>query len=242
MKKYAIISLHNGSAQEIFQTCKSIDTQVTKVDLHLIISKTAFFCPNLFKKKNRRIILCKDNSIYQAMNMALKLTTDYNISFLNSGDKLSNNLIIYHLKRNFLNFYKNQCFQLKTILNYKENFFFAKEKYFNNKMYKIHPSFIRPSLKFNKLNILFSEKEYFYADIQWMNKNEKIFGLKKINKNFSIHKLGGVSTNPTLKTIYYYFKKSKYLALKEFVKLLIKYISFKYYYKIIYFRKFKLKK
>jgi|688.fasta_scaffold292256_2 hypothetical protein len=238
MKKYAIISLHNGSASEILQTCKSIDMQVTKVDLHLVISKTSFFSTNLIKKKNRIIILCKDNSIYEAMNMALKLTTNYNISFLNSGDKLSNNFAIYYLKRYF---YKNQCLQLKTILNYKNIFFHAKKKYFDSKMYKIHPSFIRPSLKFNKSNILFSEKSYFYADIEWMNKNEKIFGLKKIDKNFSIHKLGGVSTNPTLKTVYNYFKKSKYLAFKEFLKLLIKYIFFKSYYKIIYSKKFELK-
>jgi hypothetical protein len=241
MKKYAIISLHNGKASELFQTCKSIDTQVENVDLHLIISKTSFYCENLIKRKYRKIILCKDKSIYHAMNLALKSTNNYYITFLNSGDILENNFVVNLLKKKIKSCYKKSCLQFKTVLNFKNQFFYPQNKYFNSGAYKIHPSFIRPSLESTKSNILFDQKNYFYSDIKWMDKNVNVFGLKKINKYFAIHKLGGVSTNPTIYTVYYYSKHSKYLALKEVLKLIIKYTFFNKYFKIIYKNKFLLK-
>ena len=42
------------------------------------------------KKKNRKILISKDRSLYQAMNIALKKTFNYSVIFINSGDELSN--------------------------------------------------------------------------------------------------------------------------------------------------------
>jgi hypothetical protein len=72
------------------------------------------------------------------------------------------------------------------------------------------------------------------------NKKKKII---KINKNISIHSLGGVSTTPSIKTISHYFKINLILCFKEFLKFIIKKLfTNKIYFRIIYFVKYKYKK
>lgn len=242
MKKFAIITLHNKNSDNLITTCKSIDNQILYPDLHIVISKTSFYNPSLLFKGFRKIILCKDKSLYNAMNLAIKFTENFYINFLNSGDTLENIFIIQNIKKNIIMNYKRKCLQLKTKLYDGINYYNPKKKYFFNDKYLIHPSFVRPNLRMPRERIMFNEKLPFYADVYWMKKNKDLFGVKKMNINHAIHKLGGVSTNPNLKTILDYSKNSYFLSFKETIKCLIKFFFKKKYFLIIYSLKFRVSK
>lgn len=239
MKKFSIITIHKGPISDLTKTIKSVMSQKKKPFKHIIITPSL---PNYFKlkykKKFIKFVVGKDKSIYNAMNIGLNLTFKENILFLNSGDiffdKNCTNII-----NNAINKNPTTILIYKVILRYKENFYFPKKKYFLSDEYLPHPGFVRPALDSKKKIIRFNETFETISDGLWMKKNTKKFNLKKINKNIVIHGLGGVSTIPTIKLILEKKKLSRTSYYKELLKLfLIHIFGKKYYYKILYFKKF----
>ncbi len=237
----SIVTVHNGEEKEIKKTCLSIDTQLIQPKLHLIIAKklNKKFV-NEFLKKNRKFIIGKDKSLFNAYNISLKYTKKNYVLFLNSGDKFYSNrsisMILKYIKEN-----PKKCLSFKTILYSKSLIFEIKKKFFENSHYSPHPSFVRPP---SNKNILYNEKLNISADAQWMRENISIYGQKKIFKNLSDHFLGGVSTNPTFSSVLYHFKLSITGGIKELIKFILKkiLISHDLYYFLIYFYKMKISK
>ena len=98
--KIAIITIHKGRYKELFKTINSINKQISQPDLHiLVISKIGYQHSKIFEKNNRKIIINKDKSLYNAMNIALNLSFEYNIVFVNSGDEFSSNhsMNLFHM-------------------------------------------------------------------------------------------------------------------------------------------------
>jgi len=237
----AVITIHSGNGKDLERTLNSIDKQILKPNLNLVIIKEIKnFNINIYKKKYRKFILGKDRSIWDAMNIGIRYTKKYNIIFLNSGDtfysKITIKKINKEIKKNI-----NKVLIFKTILKYKNLYFYPKNKYFNNKNYSPHPSFVRPFLNSIKTDF-FNEKNIINADGVWMKSIMNNKGFKKINKIISIYHLGGQSSNPSIMSVISLIKFHPNGGIKEIVKyFLSKFLPQKFYYRILYSSKFEIK-
>ena len=120
-------------------------------------------------------------------------------------------------------------------------YFYPKNKYFNNKNYSPHPSFVRPFLNSIKTDF-FNEKNIINADGVWMKSIMNNKGFKKINKIISIYHLGGQSSNPSIMSVISLIKFHPNGGIKEIVKyFLSKFLPQKFYYRILYSSKFEIK-
>ena len=238
--KIAVITIHGGCGEELKRTLDSIDKQIIKPDLNLvIIKKMNNFDFKFYKKKYRKFIIGKDKSLWNAMNIGIKYTKKFNIIFLNSGDKFfskkSIKFISYELKKNY-----NCPLIFKTILKYKKNLFYPKKKYFNDDQYSPHPSFIRQSINKSKIEY-FNEKNKINADGFWM-RNIRKKKYMKINRVISVYYLGGRSSNPSLGSVRNLLEFDTFGGIKELFKyLLCKLLSQEIYYKVLYSLKFEIK-
>jgi hypothetical protein len=243
--KLIIITVHKGLLKDLIKTLKSIDSQILKPKLNIVVVRDIFYYEiKLFRNKKRIFIINKDKSIYNAMNIALahKKIPSHPILFLNSGDTLLNRTTVYNINK-YLNL--NSPIVAKQILNIEEYFFLIKKIAFRKKTYLPHGAFIAP--KFSTPNFLsrdffFDEKNLIDADGLWMRKiikknNQRVY---KLNKNISVHSLQGVSTNPTFSTLRYFLSVGFFAFFKELVKFVLKKITIfsRVYYVIIYFIKY----
>jgi hypothetical protein len=242
-----IITVHKGPIISLKKTLKSIDAQILAPHHSIVVaSRTSLYRTQYLKKNNRTFVINKDKSIYNAMNIALrdKVIKNNYIIFLNSGDIFLNKRSIFNIKKYFLLKKIIICSQILSLdSDYYQirKYFFVKKKYSPHGSFLCHSSLLNSSKKLN----FFDEKRLIDADGLWMsriiNNNKK--KIIKINKNISIHSLGGVSTNPSIKTILHYFKINLILCIKEFLKFILKIIlSKKFYFRFIYFVKYKYKK
>ena len=242
-----IITVHSGPIIFLKKTLQSIDAQ-TVAPLHNIVvaSRTSLYRTKYLKKNNRTFVINKDKSIYNAMNIALrdKVIKNNYIIFLNSGDIFLNKRSIFNIKKYLL---PKKIIIGSTILNMNSDYYQIRRYFFLKKNYSPHGSFFCDSslLNSSKKSGFFDEKRLIDADGLWMSKiiNNNKKKLTKINKNISIHSLGGVSTSPSIKTISHYFKINLILCLKEFLKFILKILlAKKFYFRFIYFVKYKHKK
>ncbi len=238
--KLAIVTVHNGAGFDLNKTLKSIDDQINKPDLSLVVAKQLNnFHKDIYKKNYRDFIVGRDKSLWHAMNIALEKTRKYFVLFLNSGDTLYD-------KNSITNIYKNIrvrpiTYIFKTQLVYKKTIFKPKKYLFKSNIYSPHPSFVRSPIKGKKLN-KYNQKNYINADGEWMLKERKRGAYKKINTIISKHYLGGQSTNPTLKSINKLFVDNPIAGFKEIIKLFLNFVlNKKNYYKLIYFLKYEIK-
>ena len=242
-----IITVHTGPIIFLKKTLQSIDTQIVAPHHNIVVaSRTSLYRTKHLKKKNRTFVINKDKSIYNAMNIALrdKVIKNNYIIFLNSGDIFLNKRSIFNVKKYFL---PKKIVIGSTILNLESDYYQIKKYFFEKKKYSPHGSFFCDSslLNSSKKSDFFDEKRLIDADGLWMsriiNNNKK--KLIKIYKNISIHSLGGVSTTPSIKTIEHYFKINLILCFKEFIKFILKILlRKKFYFRFIYFVKYKYKK
>jgi hypothetical protein len=238
MSKVAIITVHKDFDDDLLKTIKSVSSQNIKPDLHLIVAKKINkSLKKKIKNKYTKIIVGKDKSLWNAMNIGLKKTSKYHVIFINSGDEL-----IYFesiaLIKSAIKKCKDKCLIFKNLNIYDEMVFDIKKFFFNKSNYSPHPSFVRPpSSKF-----FFNEKIFISSDAVWINQNINFFGTIKIYKNLSMHYLGGQSSKPTFISTKHQFALSFLDGLKELIKLiLLKIFSQKFYYILIYFYKCKIR-
>jgi hypothetical protein len=242
-----IITVHSGPIIFLKKTLQSIDTQIVAPHHNIVVAtRTSLYRIKHLKKNNRTFVINKDKSIYNAMNIALrdKVIKNNYIIFLNSGDLFFNKRSIFNIKKYFL---PKKIIIGSTILNLDSDYYQIRRYFFLKKNYSPHGSFLCDSslLNSSKKSDFFDEKRLIDADGLWMsriiNNNKKKF--IKINKNISIHSLGGISTSPSIKTIVHYFKINLILCFKEFIKFILKILlRKKFYFRFIYFVKYKYKK
>lgn len=236
-KKLAVITIHKGDLGHLKKTLNSVDLQLIKPDLHVvIINHIGFNHSKIFQKKYRKIIISKDKSIFEALNIGIKNTLDYNIIFLNSGDMFYDNKSIQFIKNNICGI---KCLIFKTIIVRKKKIYYPTQKFFNSKNYSPHPSFVRPPMKKKLFYQVYPE---IFADSLWMMECRKKFGFRKINKvlsKFYIHE-SATSSVPSFISIKWHYNYSFKDFLKELVKLIIYFLIGKEkFYDFIYYKKFK---
>jgi|688.fasta_scaffold819430_1 hypothetical protein len=232
-----IITIAKNSKEKLINTIRSIDKQIVAPDLHLVI------CRNIpvsaiasFKKKNRLFIINKDRSLYHAMNIGLEYNCYSHVLFLNSEDIFSTSLEIYKLKKYII---LNKPIVSRTILKFKNTYFFLRNKKMRCKNYLSHTSFVGHILNGKKV-IKYDEKFEIIADGMWMKNILKNRNKIDNRRNISVHSLGGISTKPNIFLLKKLNKKSA--IIKPLLKIIIKFfISELMYYKLIYFYKYKIK-
>ena len=236
LNKLAIITVHSGSLKKLFLTLNSVNSQLTKPDLHLIISKEQI---NITNKLNfRKYIFNKDKSLYNAMNIGQSLLRNLSFLYLNSGDLFYSKNSISIIKR-YNEIYPNKCLIFKTVLKYGNLTFEPNNNFFYSNSFRQHPSFVCPGHRRKKK---FNEEYSILSDGIWMESQSKRFGYKKINLKISLLHLGGVSSNPKLVSIKECFSFSIKEGVKELLKFFIKVIfDKKNFYKTILQKNFILK-
>lgn len=232
-KGLCIVTISNGNIKELRKTINSINKQIMQPDQHIVVCKnTNNYNLSIFKKKNRIFIINKDKSLYDAMNIGLAYNNFSHVWFLNSEDKLYNNLSILNLKKYLL---LQKTLIAKTILQNSYDLFFPLKKKYLSKNYLPHSSFVAFLDRSNQ-KVKFSLDHEVEADGIWM---QRIIQRKKIflNVYLTIHKLGGVSTKPGIDKIL------KYKSFKEILKQILKFlcslfINEKLYFRLIYVNKY----
>jgi hypothetical protein len=237
-KSIAVITINKDCSKGLIKTIRSVDSQDLQPSIHLIVAKKLEGALiNKFKKKYRKFIIGKDNSLYNAMNIGLKNTWSYNIIFLNSGDIFFNNKSILNIKKNIK--VKQNCLIFKKILQFKNIFYYPKKAFFSRDDYLPHPSFVRPPVSLKSNKVYFNENKKISADSEWIKKNIEKFNFKKINIPITKHFLGGVSSDPTLYTLIIRLEESFISFIKELIKFFLKiFFGKKNFYNIIFFFKF----
>ena len=142
MSKLAIVTIHNGTQEELKKTLSSIDNQVKNPDLSIVVSKKKinnFY----FRKKYRKFIIGKDSSLYNAMNLGIQESKNYHITFLNSGDYFYSKYSVGTIKK-YIGNYPSICLNFITILKNKKKYYKIKSLFFNKKNFLSHPSFVTP--------------------------------------------------------------------------------------------------
>ena len=241
MKKLAIITIHKGNIANLEKTLKSVTLQKILPNKHIIITPKL---PKLFKNKYRKnyiqFIIGKDKSIYNAMNIGLNLSLNYNVLFLNSGDIFYNKECCKIIKRQIFK-HPNKVLIFKVLLKNKNQYFFPKKQYFENKDYMPHPGFIRPPVNKTQKLIKFNESFETISDGLWMKQNLNFYKSIKINKIITVHSLGGISTVPTMKLAIEKYKLNQKGFFLELLKIfLFKLLDKNLYYKNLYKRNFKI--
>lgn len=227
----AIVTIHKGKFTNLLKTVKSVDNQKKKPSKHIIIAKNLSYAQlKYINAKSRTLIHNKDKSIYNAMNIGLKITKKNHLLFLNSGDCLVNKNIteyIYNLIKK-----EKKCLIFKTQIVYKNKYYIPKNNFFLSNNYFPHPSFVRPPVK--KKLITFDEKFKIISDGIWIRKHLNNYNFKKIDMIIAQHNIGGISSVPSLDLIKDKIKISFLQFLKECIKLILFYVlNEKYFYQLI---------
>lgn len=227
----AIITIHKGKFANLLKTIKSVDIQKKPPSKHIIIARGLNNIQlKYINAKSRTLIHNKDKSIYNAMNIGLKITKKNHLLFLNSGDCFVNKNITEHI----YNLIKKEkkCLIFKTQIVYKNKYYVPKNNYFLSKNYFPHPSFVRPPVK--KKMITFDENFKIISDGIWMRNHLNKYNFKKIDIIIAQHYIGGISSVPSLDLLKDKIKISFFEFLKEFIKLVLYYIlNDKYFYQFI---------
>jgi hypothetical protein len=227
----AIITIHKGKFANLLKTIKSVDIQKKKPSKHIIIARCLSNIQlKYINSKFKTLIHNKDKSIYNAMNIGLKITKKNHLLFLNSGDCFVNKNIteyIYNLIKK-----EKKCLIFKTQIVYKNKYYIPKNNFFLSNNYFPHPSFVRPPVK--KELIIFDESFKIISDGIWMKNHLNNYNFKKIDMIIAQHHIGGISSVPSLDLLKDKIKISFFQFLTEFVKLVLYYLlKDKYFYHFI---------
>ncbi len=217
-KRYPVVSIITvclNSRKYLDDAIKSVSGQTYPNIEYLIIDggstdgSVEIF--NKYKNRIDRLIVEKDKGIFDAMNKGIGLAGGEIIYFLNSDDRLYDNKVIERVAPLFTGD-KNPDFVYGNIevvnpvngTSYIERYpRKITRKLFIRKTIG-HPATFFSSFCFKKVG-LFDEKYKIAADYEWFLRALYLNKLKAlhIEKNISIFRLGGISTNRKYRDLYF---------------------------------------
>ena len=222
-----IVTVVLNDQNKIVKTIQSVINQNYKDYEYIIVDgKSSDFTRQRiyqFRKYIDKIFVKKDESIYEAMNLAIKHSQGEWIFFLNSGDWFCN--------RNVLNFFSDKIFSSKIIygnvIKSHKNFNIVwNGKNFNKNSFIMpfsHQSaFVRTALlqkNFFKINFkIISDFVFFYDCFL------KKIRFQKINKNISVVSTEGISNKNRIKSLlesirYFFYIKRYFIIINLFLSL-----------------------
>jgi glycosyltransferase involved in cell wall biosynthesis len=190
----SVITVHKGDLSELQKTVNSLSFFKTINFEHIIVAKLENCLIPIAKEtfSRSKLILNKDKSIYDAMNIGLNNASGKFVMFLNSGDELINSI------GEILHDYAPTCIQFQSTL--------AIDNLSVSAMVLNHQNFIAPNS-----DLRFEDNRGIFSDALWMEDNIKQFGLHKINTSLAKFNYGGISTRPSMKTAVKNLKFDRFL-------------------------------
>ena len=165
---------------------------------------------NKYKNKINKIVVEKDNGIFDAMNKGIKLAEGNIIYFLNSDDRFYNNQVVEKAVTAFSR-YKEEDFIYGNIIAFNPVTGYAYIERYPKKISKWlfirktigHPATFFRSSCFKKAGY-FDERYKIAADYEWYLRALFVKKLKSkhIKDNISIFSLGGISNNRKYSEVY----------------------------------------
>ena len=230
-----------GSLSDLKATVSSVKLQNAHNYEHIIVASSIVDevgFEHEFKDGNTKIVLNKDHSLYDAMNIGLHMSCGDAVIFLNAGDEFNDSDSIRLVTTHFTG---NRCLAFRTIQYYGNDYYVRPSiaRMSNLMTYPGHQGFVAP-LPIAKKCTFNYVKYPISADSVWMGQLINLCGIDISSKVLSKFPLGGISNNPSIKSIR--VKNNEFGIIQagfEFIKyLLLKCIGHKNYYRIIYYVKY----
>tara|TARA_A100001011_G_scaffold329650_2_gene355043 strand:+ start:41 stop:799 length:759 start_codon:yes stop_codon:yes gene_type:complete len=223
-KKLSIVTIfYDDGRDDLIKTYQSIVSQSSQ-NYELIIVASNVSDTDCFKSnfKNEKVffILNEDTSLYNAMNLGLNAAKGNLVLFLNAGDLFYDNGSIQKILSNDD---PNKCQIFKCNQIFMEASYTRPNSFKNiNSLFNVapHQSFIAPLPQAK--NFLFDESKYIVSDYLWMKELIKAHGFKYYDDVISCFSLGGISSKPNIKSVYYWYKDLGFFAgVRELFKMII---------------------
>ena len=210
-KKISIITVCFNSVETIEETICSVITQSYSNFEYIIIdggsSDGTLDILLKYKKYITKIIVEKDNGIYDAINKGILLSTGDIIGCLNSDDSFTNNSIIGLINKTFINPQIQMCWGDVNFLNYKGQIVRKYSSAFFNRnklrfgLMPAHPTFYCKKELFNSSGLYRTDLKIasdFELILRFVTNNYEYSYLHIIMVNM---KIGGISTKGLKSTI-----------------------------------------
>ncbi len=211
----SIITITLNAEKTILKTIRSINNQSFKNFEYIIIDGASTDQTiNIIKKnlkKKYKIIVEKDNGIYDAMNKGIKISKGEFVGFLNSDDWLNKNTLKKIEKFIKIN-NPNIIFGNARFFKKNKFFFYAKANLdkIESDMTLLHSSFYVKNKIIKKYK--FNENFIISSDYEQMIKLKKKYKFSFLNESLSNVSMGGISSNLIISS-------------KEFLKIQKKYFG-----------------
>lgn len=201
----SIVTIHKGSISDLKKTVESIYSFHDHRVEHIVVANLPSYEIDVCTKICYRsiIVVNKDKSLYDAMNIGLRKSRGEFINFVNSGDVVLSPIDYKILTE-------------KTCYIFKETIAIDGAEYVSNGKCKNHQNFLAP----NDKDIIFEEEYLLFADAKWMNKKALTYGEFWYEEKYSAFEYGGVSTKPTIRQAIANMRIDEFLIAR--FKLLIK--------------------
>lgn len=146
---------------------------------------------NLFKDSIHKLVVERDNGIFEAMNKGIKLASGYFIYFLNSGEKFCSDSVLSEVEKLLIDPEKIYYFNMQ--FHYNE----TPLKHTNNgSSWFVHQSCFVP--RNFMMRFLFDENFKIFGDLDlWTRmKRAGIFNLVYVEKTICTMNLDGIGSSP----------------------------------------------
>ena len=234
MSALTIVTISNGALDELFLTLKSIDSQIQAPFQNVVVAsniddeKKSLIDKN-YQKRYRKFIFNQDTSLYNAMNIGVRAANGTNVIFINSGDLLFSNESVTKVNR-VLDLRGEKCNAFRIVQCFEDEIYVRPGV--NNLKNWAHSGFVSPLPNEKHERIMFDESKPISADSYWMRACQKEYGLETHLDIITNFKLGGVSSNPSFKTIRI---RKNYDSLRGFLSEMIKFVLIKLLGKVKYY-------
>lgn len=206
-----------GSLEELELTVSSMLTQVDKVFKVLFVLSNAnekhvgWLTRRLRGQISYKLIVNEDNSLYNAMNKALRLIEEGTIFYLNGGDTFYDARSVSVINQIDLRY---QPALFATLQSYQSQHYLRRP----NPNFPAHQGFVVSRGLIGPLE--FDESLSIAADHYWMTQIVNKYGCLISAELISRFTLGGISNYPSRKSVYARFKTQGILrATKELIKV-----------------------
>jgi len=224
-----------GQLFELENTVSSVRSQTVPPHEHILVVSGVNNPVDFeikFANNFTKLIINKDLSIYNAMNIGLARSTGDALIFLNGGDCFVDCTSIEKIIKNYVS---GRCLAMRAVQVYADDFYVrpALRRLSDLKKWPNHQAFIAAGVPARQVK--FDELKTISSDMEWMRGLIDRCGVKLNHEVISKFALGGISNMPTISTTKARLLEGGYFqAFLEFVKFIIRVLfGKKNYYRIV---------
>jgi glycosyltransferase involved in cell wall biosynthesis len=220
-----VVSVVYKNLEDLERTCDSLDRQDVRLFEHIVVASGLSAHDRLslleeWNAYNRRFIFDQDSSLYNAMNIGLRVAKGDWIVFLNGGDRFASadTILTISQKARF------SCMAFATAQVYEEDIYIRPPCSFRQGKVSScgHQGFVVPLERDPSRRTYYDESNYIGADQEWIRINVDRYGLSLHNDILAYFFLGGLSNRPTVKALWLQIQSRNFdSALKLPVKLFL---------------------